>query len=92
MLGPAAHVLGEQMAEAETELIWRLHASTKKQCNYAQACSVLIHIVMAETVKSHQAAQDTKLFYPPGITQSLTEWSVLCSPSMQRERSVDGKT
>lgn len=38
-----------------------------KKCNYAQACSVLIHISMTERKK------DTKLFCAPGITQSLCE-------------------
>lgn len=69
-------------AEAETGLIWRPHASTKKKSNYAQACSVLIHVVMTVTVKSGQAAKETKLFFPPGITHSLTEWAVLYSLSI----------
>ncbi len=33
MLGPAAHVLEEQMAEADTELIRRLHAFNREKKN-----------------------------------------------------------
>lgn len=42
----------------------------KEICNYAQACSVLIHAAITKTVKSGQAAEETKLFCCSGITQS----------------------